>query len=104
MPKKCDHLDECDDCAKRIPEPLSEQVTRIQQIVLTMERKRRELAVAISNENRFKISIQQGVKDHRKAVESAEESLANAKVQLGVEIRKLDAATVVEATKEVVNA
>jgi len=102
MPKKCDHLEGCDDCAKRIPDPPSDQVARIQQILTTMERKRQELSAARSNENRFKISVERSIKEHRRAVESAENSLEQTKIQLEAELRKFD--EYASPVKEAVNA
>lgn len=90
MPKKCDHLEGCDDCAKKIPEKPSDAVARIQQIMTTLERQQQALTIAVSNENRYKISIEAGLKEHRQAVEAAEHSLEQTKVHLVSELRKID--------------
>lgn len=91
MPKKCEHLEECDHCAKQIPEPPSEPVSRIQQILTTLEQAQAALAVATSNEMRYKLSIESGIKSHRKAVEAAETALDQTRKQLAVELQKFDA-------------
>ena len=90
MPKKCDHLEDCVDCSKQIPEKPSEVVGRIQQILTTLETRQRALQVAVSNENRYKISLEAGLKSHRRAVVDAEKSVEQTRVQLATELRKFD--------------
>jgi hypothetical protein len=103
MPK-CDHLEECDDCAKKIPEKPSEHIARIQQILVTLEGRREQLHIARSNESRYKLSIESGLKEHRKAVEAAETSLEQTRVQLVAELRKADPMFVDLSVPESVNA
>jgi hypothetical protein len=90
----CRHLKQCDYCSDKLEDTkpqLSQPVATIQQILVTIERKQIELDTAVSNENRFKLSIEAGIKQHRRAVESAENSLDQARIQLLTELRKFDA-------------
>lgn len=89
MPKKCDHLEDCEDCSKKIPEKPAEDIARIQQILTTLKRQQELVVHARSNESRYKLSIETGLKEHRKAVEAAENGLEQTKTQLAAELRKL---------------
>jgi len=71
-------------------ETSSDQVKRVQQILETLEGQKLTLERVTSNLNRRKIEFDSQIKEDQSAVNSAKLALDQTRIQLRVELKKLD--------------
>lgn len=85
-------LDEQEPCTENHVADLDEGARRFLSMFSTVRGKVEDLARAESDLKRFELSIDQERKRLQKSVESAKVALKNARIQVGVELEKVDAA------------
>ena len=78
-------------CKKDHVEELAEPTKRFMSVFMTIQNKTEDLARAESDIKRFELSIEADRKRLQKTLEGAKLGLRQARIQMGVELAKLDA-------------
>lgn len=89
------------DCKLPHVDELDEPTKRFMSVFATIRSKNEDLARAESDIKRFELSIESDRKRLQKTLEAAKVGLRNARVQMAVELEKLDAAGFTNVSKVV---